>query len=240
MSAFAERPPARKPAPRPSPRPAARPAPRPLVPRPAPRSAPRSGSEPGLAPASALVPAGYVAAFDVKDLHGFESPMGTDFFDTLGRISAYGVTDAPAQAGRPAELRGYPAEALKVVASIATHYLYSGGYRLAEVLFEGLTAVAPDQPYHWLGLGLTYDRQNRTKEAEHAYHTAARLDPKDARALVNLAELRVEAGAQKEAVPLLERAVKLAERSEDEALLAKARMMLARFGGPTEARGARS
>lgn len=196
-------------------------------PRPAPRVAPRPTPRP--AAAAALVPSGYVAAFDPKELQNFDVFMGTDFFDTLSRISAYGVTDAPPPSGRAAELRGYPRESLQIVSSIATHYLYSGGYRLSEVLFEGLTAVAPDEPYHWLALGLTYDRQNRLPDAERAYARAAKLAPNDPRPLVNLAELRVEAGALAEATELLERAVRLAERGEDAGLAGKARLMLQRF-----------
>lgn len=237
MSAAAQTPSPR----RPQPRPVARPAPRAAASRPvisraaaAPRPpAPPDGGEPD----SALVPTGFVASLDLEAIRELESPMGTGFFDTLSRISAYGVEEGARPSDRPAELRGYPADALKVVASIATHYLYAGGYRLAEVLFEGLCAVAPDEPYHWLGLGLGCDRQNRTAEAARAYRTAAEKAPGDARPLVNLAELEVEAGRTREAQRLLARAVTLAERAGDRALHGKAKMMLERLAGAPGAEG---
>lgn len=223
MSAAAQNPSPRRPQPRPGPRPSPRAAaPRPVAPR---APAPRAAAE----PSAALLPAGFVASLDLRELQGFESPMGTDFFDTLGRISAYGVEQGQPAGQGPAALRGYPEDALRVVASIATHYLYSGGYRLAEVLFEGLCAVAPDEPYHWLGLGLTHDRLNRVESAARAYQVAAERAPSDARPLVNLAELEVEAGRPAEAARLLTRAVTLAERAQDGALLGKARMMLTRL-----------
>lgn len=183
---------------------------------------------------------GFVAAFDPKTLNGFDTPMGTDFFDTLGRIAAYGVSEVEAPSRSVAERRGYSPESLRVVAGMATHYLYSGGYRLAEVLFEGLTSVAPDEPYHWLALGLTYDRQNRLADAERAYETAAKKAPQDARALVNLAELRAEAGDLPAARSLLAKAVKLSAHSEDGALRRKAETMASRFAAPSNAaRGSR-
>lgn len=196
---------------------------RPPPQRPRPKPAPR-------VPAKAPAASGFVAAFDPKELQSFDTPMGTDFFDTLGRIAAHGVPREPAPSRSPAEQRGYSPESLRVVAGMATHYLYSGGYRLAEVLFEGLTSVAPDEPYHWLALGLTYDRQSRLQEAERAYEAAAARAPNDARAFINLAELRAEAGDLDAARTLLAKAAKLAERSADLALRRKAETMAARFG----------
>lgn len=95
---------------------------------------------------------------------------------------------------------------LYAVAEIGYQYLRSGGYRLAEVLFRGLTALAPSHGYFWLALGLAHDHLNDKRSAEHDYAEAARRSPDDPTPLVNLAELALERRNRTRAQALLGRA----------------------------------
>jgi len=158
----------------------------------------------------------------------FEQPLSTDFFNTLGRIQAL-----PAKAESVAMVeqsiaahRGYQSEDLDVIAHMATNYLLNGGLRLAVTLFEGLVAVAPDVPYYAMGLGLTYDRQGELRKAEACYKAAGRLDPKDGRPDVNLAELALAAGDTKRALTLFKRGERKASTLGDLALARKAKALI--------------
>src|SRR5688572_22039505 len=92
-----------------------------------------------------------------------------------------------------AEVRGYDRDDLFVIAEVAYHYLFNGGTRLALVLYEGLAAVSPKEPYFALALGLTHDHLGEVAMAHKWYAKAAELDPNDGRPDVNRAELYIEA-----------------------------------------------
>lgn len=154
----------------------------------------------------------------------FDRVDSTAMFNTLGGIRALPAADAGQALARRslAELRGYRREDLMAIAEVGYHYLRSGGHKLASVIFEGLTAVMPDEPYFWLALGLVKDHLDDVAAARAAYETAARLDPRDATPLMNLAELDLMQGRRREALQRLDGAATKAERAQQWALVRKA------------------
>lgn len=95
---------------------------------------------------------------------------------------------------------------VRALAEVGYHYLATGADRIAHELFGALSTVAPDDAYVWLARGLAADRVGDTRAAGAYYAKAARLDPSDARPVVNLAELALGAGQGAKALDLLARA----------------------------------
>lgn len=121
-------------------------------------------------------------------------PLRTHF---LERAQVVDATLAPQGTGDRRTLaarRGYARDDLHAVAEIGYHYLHNGGIRFARLLFEGLVAVAPDELYFALALGLAADHSGDKAVARREYQRASNLDPRDPRPEVNLAELDLEAG----------------------------------------------
>ncbi|MCB9652262.1 MAG: hypothetical protein H6730_37510 [Deltaproteobacteria bacterium] len=154
----------------------------------------------------------------------FDRVDSTAMFNTLGGIRALAAADAGQALARRslAELRGYRREDLMAIAEVGYHYLRSGGHKLASVIFEGLTAVMPEEPYFWLALGLVKDHLDDISAARVAYETAARLDPRDATPLMNLAELDLMQGRRRDALRRLDGAANTAQRAQQWALVRKA------------------
>ncbi len=151
-------------------------------------------------------------------------PNKTCFFDTINQVKALTVAGQSSLCIDEdlAAARGYCPEDLMAVAEIAWHYLMSGGHKLARTLYEGLTAVAPEEPYFALALGLTFDRLDDPKQADAWYRRASKLDPKDGRPDINRAELCLEAGDRAQAIKLLKRGATKAARAGDNVLAIKA------------------
>ncbi len=99
-----------------------------------------------------------------------------------------------------------PADDVDNIAELAYEYAVSGAYEVARVLYAGLVALRPDDARHRLGLGVALDRLGRTAAAEAEYRRAARLEPTDPRARVNLAELCLARGEWSSARALLNEA----------------------------------
>ncbi len=158
----------------------------------------------------------------------FDDYDATAMFDTLGKVAAVPVEHAAsAVACRSiAEARGYDPDELYGLAEVGYHYFRSGGLRLAEVIFEGLTAIAPDEAYFWLALGLVEDYLDDKTEARRCYETAARLDPDDPRPEINLAELDLERRDRRSAQSRLRRGLVKAVRARDDALERKAQALM--------------
>lgn len=161
-------------------------------------------------------------------------PLKTCFFDTINRVKALTVHNqkltVKRSQGSLAARRGYEREDLQAVAEIAYHYLFSGGTKLALALYEGLAAVAPDEPYYALALGLTHDHLGDKRSAFEWYERARTLDPGDPRPEINCAELLLEQRNFAAAKQLLIRAVMKAKNRGDEALERKASSMLQHLG----------
>lgn len=170
----------------------------------------------------------YVAQLEPGGMDLAIEPNKTCFFDTINKVKALTVAGPRALCvdENLARARGYEPEDLLAIAEIAWHYLMSGGLKLALTLYEGLTAVAPEEPYFALALGLTFDRMNEAKQADTWYRTAGRLDPKDGRPDINRAELCLEAGDRARAMKLLARGASKANVAGDLALARKADALL--------------
>lgn len=123
------------------------------------------------------------------------------------------------------QLRGYRAADLEAIADIGVQYLHAGALVAARVIFEGLTAIDPTDPYFVLALGLTHEREGRLEEALSAYRQAMRLEPNEGYAEVNAAELLIGRRDFAAARPLLDRALRAAEGHGDHALAQKARLL---------------
>jgi Flp pilus assembly protein TadD len=162
----------------------------------------------------------------------FENFDGTAMFDTLGQVRALPADECSRAIVRRsiAEARGYSDEELFALAEVGYHYFRSGGLRLALVVFEGLTAIKPDESYFWLALGLVTDYLGDKRRAATCYETAGRLDPNDPRPDLNLAELCLERSDRRRATAYLRRSAKKAELTGDAALENKAHALLGLVG----------
>lgn len=205
------------------PRPSPKPAPK------APVAAPRAPApRPAAKPREVAPSAGGAALVHVPAACDFDRVDSTSMFDTLGGIRALPSHEASAALARRtlAELRGYEAADLMAIAEIGYHYLRSGGAKLAKVIFEGLTAIQPEEGYFWLALGLAHDHLDDLVAARAAYQKAGEVDPRDPVADLNLAELELAAGRRPAARRLVERGRQKAARTGQEALCRKADAML--------------
>ena len=175
----------------------------------------------------------YVALSDDLAVEAIE-PHKAAFFDSLAKVKAVTMVVPKPQAmtraldgSGLAHQRDYDREDLFAVAEIGYHYLMNGGVKLAITLFEGLTAVAPREPYFALALGLSFDHQGDKADAMRWYDKAAALDPFDPRPDLNRAELLVEAREFHAAKDLLKRAAAKAQKKGDMPLHRKATAILA-------------
>lgn len=121
---------------------------------------------------------------------------------------------------------GYERKDLYAIAEVGYHYLFSGGTDVAQALFEGLVAVAPNESYFALALGLTHDHLGNPREADRWYAYASKVDPTDGRPDVNRAELYLESGDFATAKKLLARGAEKARNRRDAALEKKASSLL--------------
>jgi tetratricopeptide (TPR) repeat protein len=214
--------------------------------RPAPESASRPAPESFSRPAPAAVMKGIAPALSKQELleRAYVAvaeceveevePLKTCFFDTINKVKALTVANQKltvrASQTSLAQRRGYEREDLFAIAEIAYHYLFSGGTKLALALYEGLAAVAPDEPYFALALGLTHDHLGDKRSALQWYDRARTLDPGDARPDVNTAELYLEDRDYPRAKQYLARAVTKARARNDRALERKAVSILGHLG----------
>lgn len=138
----------------------------------------------------------------------------------------------PSLALRP----GYDPDDLHAISEIAYHYLKNGGPEWARRLYEGLDAVAPDNPQVALGLGLVHGHLREIDAAAYWYQEAGRRDPGEGRADINLAELHLSRREWDRAHPLLESGHRKAVARGESALGRKARALLEHIRDATPAR----
>lgn len=191
----------------------------------APTAEPVRSASPRPQAKSALVPMAqsFVAVSD-GDLEELD-PLRPEFFATLNRVRAVPSRSAPPRHGL-VKSRGYSREDLLAIGEIAYHYLMSGGVRLSLALFEGLNAVAPDEPYFAMGIALCHDHLGAPKESLRWYGRASELDPGDGRPEINAAELYIEARDMQRARQHLIRGCNKARSRGDEALERKSIALL--------------
>lgn len=155
----------------------------------------------------------------------FESIENTMMFVSLAAIRAQAAAgrDVRRDERTIREARRMPKRELFAIAEIAYHYVRCGGFRLAAVIFDGLAAIDPDEPYFALGMGLVSDRLDDRDAAIRWYERARRLDPTDGRADLNLAELLLGSRHHARALQLLETSAhKAATRGDDDVARAAA------------------
>jgi tetratricopeptide (TPR) repeat protein len=138
---------------------------------------------------------------------------------------------------RPGELPARPDAARYVEAAAGLEA--AGQRRAAAAAYDAAIARWPKEPRAWLGRGnVAYADGDRPGAAE-AYRHAIALDPRDAAARNNLAELLFEAGCIDESRRQVERASVLAAGTALEAAVAdsRAKISAARAGGRCELGG---
>src|SRR5262245_15161443 len=113
----------------------------------------------------------------VADTSGVrDGALTPDLLDSLSEVKALAVREA-APVAKP-----YAKNDLFAIAEIAYHYLFAGAPHLAYLLYDGVSALAPDEPSFALGLGLAADRMGDKQKARASYARAAALDAGDPRA----------------------------------------------------------
>jgi Flp pilus assembly protein TadD len=204
---------------------------------------PASTNKPVVAQAPAAVVAhtsakAFVVEAEAMEENDFDRPMATTFLRSIDRVRAVPLSAAEAHVAPKSmeSSRGYRRDDLFAVAEIAHHYLFSGGIKLALALLEGLVAVAPNEAYFHLALGLTYDRMNERANAKAAYARAAELDRCDGRADVNRAELLLEEGDVARARALFVSGAEKAAKRGDEDIAEKARVLVAHLDSKLQRR----
>jgi len=106
-------------------------------------------------------------------------------------------------------LEGLDASSLADVAVLG-HQLYEGG-RLneARVVFEGLVAMDPPEPFPYTVLGAIYLAQQDVHRALALFEAALEIDPDDVAALVYRGEIRLRLGNRPRGLRDLERALQI-------------------------------
>jgi tetratricopeptide (TPR) repeat protein len=165
-------------------------------------------------------------ALEVSDVN----PFKTAFFNSIAKVkalTAHGQVKVLDNGKKTlAEARGYERDDLYAIAEVGYHYLLSGGLTLSLTIFEGLHAIAPEEAYFALALGLTHDHLDHRTEANRFYKLAAELDPSDGRADINRAELFLQSGDRTSAKKLLTRGAQKARTKGDLPLARKAMALI--------------
>jgi len=106
-------------------------------------------------------------------------------------------------------------EELYSLAQIGFNYLQSGNYENAEVIFEGLTALSPEDPYFRWILGSIYFHKGMLKEAIDEYNIAIEKCKDDPNILANRGEAFYLLGNYKEAISDFEKAISIDKKIEE-------------------------
>ena len=161
-------------------------------------------------------------------------PLTPGFIQEVSQVEVVAVTDEDKALAHRAlsAVRGYARADLIAMAEIGYHYLMSGAPEFAHVIFDGLVAIAPQEPYFALSLGLTHDHLGELKAAARCYARASKLDPTDGRPDVNRAELHIEVRDFDRAKKLLRSGLRKAVAAEDDRLAIKAKALLDHVSRP--------
>jgi predicted Zn-dependent protease len=123
------------------------------------------------------------------------------------------------------QIVGLSEEELYAIASQGYFLFLQGKTEPARVIFEGLVAIEPRNPYYYRALGAIYWRLKEGQKAIKQFTYALRVAPRDVASFVNRAEIYVAQRAFKNARADLNQALRQAG-PHDGALVAKARAML--------------
>ena len=108
------------------------------------------------------------------------------------------------------DVRGYTDQELYAIARTAYVFFYQGRLDDARVLFQGLAAVNPHDPYFAGALAVVEFAAGNSEAALAAWNVAIRLAPNDPSAWVGRAEVRISAGDEAQAAEDLRRARSIA------------------------------
>jgi type III secretion system low calcium response chaperone LcrH/SycD len=123
------------------------------------------------------------------------------------------------------DVRGYTDEELYSIARTAYFFYYQGRINEARILFQGLYAVNPLDPYFAKALGVVEFAAGNAQGASSAYDVAVKLSPDDPGAYLGRAEVRLATGQKTPAFEDLKKALQLA--GGNEGIKSKASAMLA-------------
>jgi predicted Zn-dependent protease len=90
--------------------------------------------------------------------------------------------------------RGYSAEEIKNLYELARQFLHIGQIRKAETLFSGITEIAPDFVYAWLGLSYVHICNKQLNEAIFSARQVLRIEPANIEALLYLSACLLTTG----------------------------------------------
>jgi protein O-mannosyl-transferase len=119
--------------------------------------------------------------------------------------------------------RWLPAAAIAVVACAACSFVQVKYWTNSLTLAQHAVAVAPDNDIAHEMLGLTLMERGERAGGERELLRTVDINPSNDRALLYLGRLRLSAGHAAEAIPLLERALRIKDLPETRASLAAAR-----------------
>ena len=122
------------------------------------------------------------------------------------------------------EIKGYTDEELFAISRIAYFFLMQGKDEPARVLFEGLIAIDPRNPYYYRALGVIFHRLGDEERALRQFTYALRLVPDATCAYLNRAEVFMARRQYARAASDLRKALQFA-KPKDAVLARKARAL---------------
>lgn len=125
------------------------------------------------------------------------------------------------------DVRGYSDEELFSIARTGYFFYYQGKIAEARVVFQGLYAINPLEPYFAKALGVVEMASGNATGALAAYDVAIKINSEDSMAYVGRAEVRLSQGQRGAAVDDLRRAAQCV--GDDDALQGKVLAMLEIF-----------
>jgi tetratricopeptide (TPR) repeat protein len=110
------------------------------------------------------------------------------------------------------DVRGYSAEELQAIARTAHVFFCQGRIEEARVLFEGLQAIDPLDPYFASALAVVQFAGGNAQAALAAWDAAIPLAPDEPSVWVGRAEVKLALGNRAQAIADLQRALTIASR----------------------------
>jgi tetratricopeptide (TPR) repeat protein len=123
------------------------------------------------------------------------------------------------------EIKGYTDDELYAIAHTGYFFLMQGKNEEARTLFEGLVAIDPRNDYYYRALGVNFHKLDDPDRALKQFGYAIRVNPRQAAAYVNRAEVHIAQKRYGEATQDLQRALQLVT-AKDVQLARKARALL--------------
>lgn len=123
------------------------------------------------------------------------------------------------------QIMGLSRDELYAISTQGYNFFLQGKIQPARVIFEGLVAIDPRNPYYYRALGVIYWREKETQKALKQFTYAIRVAPKEIASHINRAEVFVGNKQFDDARTDLEYALANA-KPHDAALIRKARAIL--------------